>query len=307
MVAGWCFRCWLAFHHYTMATQFMFSPQLGQPMHGHMQQPQSGNAFHNGGFAFRKRFERVDWRKMASVDIEHISRTLDFNALQENIMNITFCNIETELVRNSLPSMATFGMLMVWTCCCYCTLYRCDLALWSMFECQSYCIAWKKHVLTIIFHNSHWLMMFCTTGMNCFDIDVRSKRLEKGKTCVFTILQSLPLIRIRVGLWQHVGLMNHKAFFRLEYYSRDMISSFSGVVAGCENNWPQLSKAVQAGATDHWIFIGECCMLDCGDFVVHCAWSGHSTVLRVWCSLCSTVWFVILRKVLLTKTVYPAL
>lgn len=35
---------------------------------------------------------------MASVDVEQISRTLDFNALQENIMNITFCNIESELV-----------------------------------------------------------------------------------------------------------------------------------------------------------------------------------------------------------------
>jgi hypothetical protein len=41
----------------------------------------------------------VDWRKISSVDLDHISRTLDFNALQENILNITFCNIEAELVR----------------------------------------------------------------------------------------------------------------------------------------------------------------------------------------------------------------
>ena len=71
----------------------------GQPApYGPLQQPHSANGFKNGGFAFRKRFERVDWRKMASVDVEQISRTLDFNALQENIMNITFCNIESELV-----------------------------------------------------------------------------------------------------------------------------------------------------------------------------------------------------------------
>ena len=92
-----------------MATQYMFSPQLnyaGQPalhapmQHPHvpLQHPQGGNGFKNGSFAFRKRFERMDWRKMASVDVEQISRTLDFNALQENIINITFCNIESELV-----------------------------------------------------------------------------------------------------------------------------------------------------------------------------------------------------------------
>ena len=34
---------------------------------------------------------------VASVDIENISRNLDFNTLQDNIMNITFCNIESEV------------------------------------------------------------------------------------------------------------------------------------------------------------------------------------------------------------------
>lgn len=49
------------------------------------------------GFAFRKRFEKIDWRRIASIDIDSVARTLDFNALQDNIMNITFCNIEGEL------------------------------------------------------------------------------------------------------------------------------------------------------------------------------------------------------------------
>ncbi|XP_060561608.1 cilium assembly protein DZIP1L-like isoform X2 [Ruditapes philippinarum] len=48
-------------------------------------------------FAFRKRFEKIDWRRIASIDIDAVARTLDFNALQDNIMNITFCNIEGEM------------------------------------------------------------------------------------------------------------------------------------------------------------------------------------------------------------------
>ncbi|XP_046557569.1 zinc finger protein DZIP1L-like [Haliotis rubra] len=79
-----------------MATQLMYAQGQGG-FGGHIYD-HGGHAGKNGSsFAFRKRFERVDWRKIASVDVDHISRTLDFNALQENIMNITFCNIETEL------------------------------------------------------------------------------------------------------------------------------------------------------------------------------------------------------------------
>ncbi|XP_028392476.1 uncharacterized protein LOC114517034 [Dendronephthya gigantea] len=48
-------------------------------------------------FTFKKRSERVDWRKLAAVDVNRIARELDFKSLQENIMNITFCNIEAEM------------------------------------------------------------------------------------------------------------------------------------------------------------------------------------------------------------------
>lgn len=85
-----------------MATQFMSAPSyMTQPMmDGHYNVgPSSGK---NGGFAFRKRVERVDWRKIASVDIDHIARTLDFTTLQSNIMNITFCNLEAEMVSHDL-------------------------------------------------------------------------------------------------------------------------------------------------------------------------------------------------------------
>lgn len=80
-----------------MATQFM-SPSTYMtvpPVIGYNGYP-NGKA---GGFSFRKRVERVDWRKISMVDIDNISRTLDFTTLQENIMNITFCNLEAELVR----------------------------------------------------------------------------------------------------------------------------------------------------------------------------------------------------------------
>lgn len=36
---------------------------------------------------------------VASVNLDQIARDLDFNALQENLTNIAFCNIELELVR----------------------------------------------------------------------------------------------------------------------------------------------------------------------------------------------------------------
>lgn len=83
-----------------MATQMMYSP-MPDPSVSYMNMNgyPGGQAPKGNGrsFAFRKRYERIDWRKISSVDLDHISRTLDFNALQENILNITFCNIEAEL------------------------------------------------------------------------------------------------------------------------------------------------------------------------------------------------------------------
>jgi len=35
---------------------------------------------------------------VASVNIEAIARDLDFQTLQQNLLNITYCNIELELV-----------------------------------------------------------------------------------------------------------------------------------------------------------------------------------------------------------------
>ena len=48
-------------------------------------------------YVFRKRNERVDWRKIAAVDPDRIAREVDFKTLQENINNVTFCDVESEL------------------------------------------------------------------------------------------------------------------------------------------------------------------------------------------------------------------
>lgn len=71
---------------------------------------------------FQKRWGQIDWRKIgipselnlfveqrsvfkrvnmrwkifiASVDIDKVAQELDFNALQDNIMSVAFCNVET--------------------------------------------------------------------------------------------------------------------------------------------------------------------------------------------------------------------
>ncbi|XP_078313017.1 uncharacterized protein LOC111134574 isoform X2 [Crassostrea virginica] len=82
-----------------MATQFMSQYSghgtSGPPL-GH-QSAHPSKSSNGRSFAFRKRYERIDWRRIASVDVDQVARTLDFSALQENIMNLTFCNIEAEL------------------------------------------------------------------------------------------------------------------------------------------------------------------------------------------------------------------
>lgn len=35
---------------------------------------------------------------IASVDVDRIAKEMDFQVLQQNIMNVTFCNIETEVI-----------------------------------------------------------------------------------------------------------------------------------------------------------------------------------------------------------------
>lgn len=48
-------------------------------------------------FSFGRRQEKIDWRRLASVDVDRIVREMDVKTLQDNIMHVTFSNIEAEL------------------------------------------------------------------------------------------------------------------------------------------------------------------------------------------------------------------
>lgn len=54
----------------------------------------------NNGFSlvFRKKYERLDWRKIAALDLEKIYRSQDVKSLQENLTQLAFFDLEEELV-----------------------------------------------------------------------------------------------------------------------------------------------------------------------------------------------------------------
>ncbi|XP_059806483.1 cilium assembly protein DZIP1L-like isoform X2 [Hypanus sabinus] len=47
-------------------------------------------------FKFCSRHESIDWRRFSAIDVERVARELDISALQENIMSVTFCNLDSE-------------------------------------------------------------------------------------------------------------------------------------------------------------------------------------------------------------------
>ncbi|VDK74940.1 unnamed protein product [Dibothriocephalus latus] len=49
------------------------------------------------GFFFRKRVERIDWRRLASVDVCQVASQMDIDALQDNLVSVAFCDITSEL------------------------------------------------------------------------------------------------------------------------------------------------------------------------------------------------------------------
>ncbi|XP_038674601.1 zinc finger protein Dzip1-like isoform X4 [Scyliorhinus canicula] len=62
--------------------------------------PSSLTASVRGGqtplFKFRKRHETINWRRISAIDVDRVANELDFATLQENIMSITFCNLDPE-------------------------------------------------------------------------------------------------------------------------------------------------------------------------------------------------------------------
>ncbi|XP_039601329.1 zinc finger protein Dzip1 isoform X1 [Polypterus senegalus] len=47
-------------------------------------------------FKFRSRREGVDYRRINSIDVDRVASELDLNTLQDNIMCVTFCNMDGE-------------------------------------------------------------------------------------------------------------------------------------------------------------------------------------------------------------------
>ncbi|EMP38429.1 Zinc finger protein DZIP1L [Chelonia mydas] len=47
-------------------------------------------------FKFQSRRDSVDWRRFSAIDIERVARELDVTTLQENIVSVTFCNLDSE-------------------------------------------------------------------------------------------------------------------------------------------------------------------------------------------------------------------
>ncbi|XP_069826777.1 cilium assembly protein DZIP1 [Dendropsophus ebraccatus] len=71
------------------ALSFPGIPRLSTP-------PTMPSYIHDSPFKFRTRHANVDWRRIGAIDVDRLANELDFETLQENIMSITFCNIENE-------------------------------------------------------------------------------------------------------------------------------------------------------------------------------------------------------------------
>nr|CAH8874678.1 unnamed protein product [Trichobilharzia regenti] len=46
---------------------------------------------------FRKRTEKIDWRRLASIDVNRIASHVDIESLQEMLTSVTFCDITSEI------------------------------------------------------------------------------------------------------------------------------------------------------------------------------------------------------------------
>eukprot|EP01135_Chromosphaera_perkinsii_P007209 Nk52_evm17s745 gene=Nk52_evmTU17s745 len=54
-------------------------------------------------FYFKPRREKIDWRALASCDLERIMREVDVNMLQHQLENVTFCDVDAEDWRYADP------------------------------------------------------------------------------------------------------------------------------------------------------------------------------------------------------------
>ncbi|CAG0889267.1 unnamed protein product [Cyprideis torosa] len=59
---------------------------------------------------FQHRSQKIDWRKLASVDLETMSQNGDFAVLQDNIQHVTFCDVREEFPNVDLNLVKLFRL-----------------------------------------------------------------------------------------------------------------------------------------------------------------------------------------------------
>ena len=62
-------------------------------------------------------YQLLKYVVVASVDVDAVARNMDFVTLQDNVMNITFCNIESELVCLSVTYCLSISSLTFFAVC----------------------------------------------------------------------------------------------------------------------------------------------------------------------------------------------
>uniref|UniRef100_H3D6V5 DAZ interacting zinc finger protein 1 n=1 Tax=Tetraodon nigroviridis TaxID=99883 RepID=H3D6V5_TETNG len=87
--------------------------------------PQSQHSGNGLPFRFRPRREKVDWRRIHAVDIDHVVSQLDVDVLQEHINTVTFCSLDAEQCQRCQSPM--------------------DLTLMKLFRLAQLSVEWLLH------------------------------------------------------------------------------------------------------------------------------------------------------------------
>nr|XP_054923330.1 cilium assembly protein DZIP1L-like isoform X1 [Dermacentor andersoni] len=83
------------------------------------------------GFQFHSRCQKIDWRRIAAVDVDQVAREVDVNALQKNVTHLTFCDIDHELEGTSVDTNFVKLFKLAQLCIEY-LMYSQDLLLQSL-------------------------------------------------------------------------------------------------------------------------------------------------------------------------------
>jgi hypothetical protein len=90
-------------------------PHYDSNSHQHQNDPTSPQksqpGYSSNSFYFRPRRERINWRFLASIQLDRVIRDVDIQILQEIMENITFCDLEAEDLRHVDPNIVKLFQL----------------------------------------------------------------------------------------------------------------------------------------------------------------------------------------------------